>query len=88
MHIGVGSWDYGMIRDDNGNWINPGKGHGKHAATTENAKRYIDFAAQHNITGLLVEGWNTGWEHWIGFEDREGVFDFVTPYPDYDLEEV
>jgi hypothetical protein len=60
----------------------------KHGATTENAKRYIDFAADNNVTGLLVEGWNTGWEHWIGFEDREGVFDFVTPYEDYDLEEV
>ncbi len=37
---------------------------------------------------MLVEGWNTGWNHWIGFDDREGVFDFVTPYADYDLEEV
>lgn len=37
---------------------------------------------------MLVEGWNTGWEHWIGFEDREGVFDFVTPYADYDLDSV
>ncbi len=36
----------------------------------------------------MVEGWNTGWDHWIGFEDREGVFDFITPYPDYDLKEV
>ncbi|MCR9054138.1 MAG: glycoside hydrolase family 97 catalytic domain-containing protein, partial [bacterium] len=61
---------------------------GKHGATTENAKRYIDFAAENNIGAVLVEGWNTGWEHWIGFEDREGVFDFVTPYEDYDLEEV
>lgn len=61
---------------------------GKHGATTENAKKYIDFAAANNIGGLLVEGWNTGWEHWIGFADREGIFDFVTPYPDYNLEEV
>jgi glucan 1,4-alpha-glucosidase len=61
---------------------------GRHGATTENAKKYIDFAAANNITGVLVEGWNTGWEHWIGFEDREGVFDFVTPYSDYDLIEV
>ncbi|MBL4887342.1 MAG: glycoside hydrolase family 97 catalytic domain-containing protein, partial [Flavobacteriaceae bacterium] len=45
-------------------------------------------AAKHGIGGVLVEGWNTGWEHWIGFDDREGVFDFVTPYPDYDIEEV
>lgn len=73
MHVGKASWDMAS---------------GKHGATTENAKRYIDFAAKNNITGLLVEGWNTGWEHWIGFEEREGVFDFVTPYSDYDLEEV
>ncbi|MBS3808441.1 MAG: glycoside hydrolase family 97 protein, partial [Bacteroidales bacterium] len=61
---------------------------GKHGATTEHAKEMIDFAAENNIGGVLVEGWNTGWEHWIGFEDREGVFDFVTSYPDYDLKEV
>ncbi len=73
MHIGTKSWDMAS---------------GRHGATTEYAKQLIDFAAANNIGGLLVEGWNTGWEHWIGFEDREGVFDFVTPYPDYDLEEV
>lgn len=73
MHLNVSSWDVAS---------------GKHGATTENAKRYIDFAAANNITGILVEGWNTGWEHWVGFDDREGIFDFVTPYPDYDLEEV
>ncbi|MHC1705388.1 MAG: glycoside hydrolase family 97 protein [Tenuifilaceae bacterium] len=61
---------------------------GKHGATTENAKKYIDFAAANNIGGLLVEGWNTGWERWIGFDDREGIFDFVTPYSDYNLQEV
>ncbi|MEL7249828.1 MAG: glycoside hydrolase family 97 protein [Bacteroidota bacterium] len=61
---------------------------GRHGATTENTKRYIDFCAENNLGGLLVEGWNTGWERWIGFPDREGVFDFVTPYEDYDLEEV
>lgn len=73
MHIGKSSWDMAS---------------GKHGATTENAKKYIDFAAKNNIGGVLIEGWNTGWEHWIGFEDREGVFDFVTPYPDYNLDEV
>ena len=67
-------------------WVDTGKAHGKHGATTENTRRYIDFAAENNIKGVLVEGWNTGWERWIGFEDREGVFDFVTPYPDYDIE--
>jgi alpha-glucosidase len=70
---------------DKSTWAMEG---GRHGATTENAKAYIDFCAENNIQGLLVEGWNTGWERWIGFEDREGVFDFVTPYPDYDLTEV
>lgn len=87
MHVGKSTWDYGATQDMTSN-TTQSKPHGKHGATTENAKRYIDFAAENGITGVLVEGWNTGWEHWIGFEDREGVFDFVTPYPDYDLEEV
>lgn len=86
MHVGKSTWDYAATQDMNS--FKDGEPHGKHGATTENAKRYIDFAAKNNIGGLLVEGWNTGWEHWIGFEDREGVFDFVTPYPDYDLQEV
>ena len=73
MHLGKSSWD--MASE-------------KHGATTKNAKAFIDFSAKNNIGAVLVEGWNTGWEHWIGFEDREGVFDFVTPYPDYDLKEV
>lgn len=79
MHVNKSQWSY---RDNNG------KPHGMHGATTKNAKAFIDFASANGIGSLLVEGWNTGWEHWIGFEDREGVFDFVTPYPDYDLEEV
>ena len=88
MHLGKSSWDYGMTKDKNDNWVDTGKAHGRHGATTKNVKRFIDFSAKNNIKGVLVEGWNTGWEHWIGFEDREGVFDFVTPYPDYDMEEV
>ena len=84
MHMGKSTWDYGMTQDM-GTWIADGKEHGKHGATNENTMRYIDFAAEHGFSGVLVEGWNTGWEHWIGFDDREGVFDFVTPYPDYDL---
>lgn len=87
MHLGKSSWDYGMEMVD-GKWTDTGKAHGKHGATTENVKNFIDFSARNNIKGVLVEGWNTGWERWIGFEDREGVFDFVTPYPDYDLDEV
>ncbi len=85
MHIDKASWDYGMTMNENKKWVDTGKAHGRHGATNQNTKRYIDFAAANNIKGLLVEGWNTGWERWIGFEDREGVFDFVTPYPDYDL---
>lgn len=89
MHLGKSTWDYAGTQDM-GSWESLAnvKPSGKHGATTANAKRYIDFAAANNIHGLLVEGWNTGWEHWVGFEDREGVFDFVTPYPDYDLKEV
>ena len=87
MHLGKSSWDYGMEMVD-GKWTDTGKAHGRHGATTENVKNFIDFSAKNNIGGVLVEGWNTGWERWIGFEDREGVFDFVTTYPDYDLDEV
>ena len=86
MHIDKATWDYGMTMNSDGKWVDTGKAHGRHGATTENTKKYIDFAAKNNIGGVLVEGWNTGWERWIGFEDREGVFDFITPYPDYDLE--
>ncbi|HLT33375.1 MAG TPA: glycoside hydrolase family 97 catalytic domain-containing protein, partial [Aquaticitalea sp.] len=60
---------------------------GKHGATTENTKRYIDFAAKHGFDGVLVEGWNIGWEDWFG-NWKEDVFDFITPYPDFDIEEV
>ncbi len=63
------------------------KPHGKHGANTENVKRYIDFASEHGFDGLLVEGWNIGWEDWFG-NMKEDVFDFVTPYPDFDLEEL
>lgn len=86
MHVGTRTWDYGASQDMNA--ATGLKPHGKHGATTEYAKELIDFASENNIGGILVEGWNTGWEHWIGFEDREGVFDFVTPYEDYDLKEV
>jgi len=87
MHLGISTWDMEGTQDMSTYTTEQVTG-SKHGATTENAKRYIDFAAENGIKGLLVEGWNTGWDHWIGFEDREGVFDFITPYPDYDLEEV
>lgn len=60
------------------------KPHGKHGATTENVKRYIDFAAEHGFDAVLVEGWNIGWEDWFG-NSKDYVFDFLTPYPDFDL---
>jgi hypothetical protein len=85
MHMGVSTWDYGMTQDMS-TFFEKGKKETKHGATNENTRRYIDFAAEHGFSGVLVEGWNTGWEHWIGFDDREGVFDFVTEYPDYDLD--
>lgn len=89
MHIDKGTWDYGLTQDETtGKWVDTGKAHGRHSATTENAKKYIDFAAKSGIKGLLIEGWNTGWERWFGVPDREGIFDFVTPYPDYDIQEV
>jgi hypothetical protein len=87
MHLGKSTWDYSGNQDMTSSTTGA-KPHGKHGATTENTKAFIDFSAKNNIGAVLVEGWNTGWEHWIGFEDREGVFDFVTPYPDYDLKEV
>lgn len=58
--------------------------HGNHGANNGNVKRYIDFAAEHGFDQLLVEGWNVGWEDWYG-KEKDFVFDFVTPYPDFDI---
>ena len=60
------------------------KPNGKHAANNQNVRKYIDFAAKHGFDQVLVEGWNTGWEDWFGFQ-KDYVFDFVTPYPDFDI---
>lgn len=60
---------------------------GKHAANTEHVKKYIDFAAEHGFDQVLVEGWNVGWEDWFG-KTKDYVFDFVTPYPDFDVREL
>lgn len=87
MHLGISTWDMEATQDMSTH-PQASKTGVKHGATTQNAKRYIDFASKNNISGLLVEGWNTGWNRWIGFDDREGVFDFITPYADYNLEEV
>ncbi|TDE06719.1 glycoside hydrolase family 97 protein [Flavobacterium hiemivividum] len=60
------------------------KPNGTHGATTANVKKYIDFAALHGFDAVLVEGWNQGWEDWFG-HSKDYVFDFVTPYPDFDV---
>ena len=61
------------------------KPHGEHPANNENVKKYIDFAAEHGFDQVLVEGWNVGWEDWFG-HSKDYVFDFQTPYPDFDIE--
>ncbi len=58
--------------------------HGRHGANNENVRRYIDFASEHGFDQVLVEGWNEGWEDWFGHQ-KDYVFDFVTPYPDFDV---
>lgn len=60
---------------------------GTHGAHTANVKRYIDFAAKHGFDGVLVEGWNVGWEDWFG-QAKDHVFDFITPYPDFNVAEI
>lgn len=60
------------------------KPNGRHGANNENVKRYIDFAAAHGFDQVLVEGWNEGWEDWFG-HSKDYVFDFVTPYPDFEV---
>ena len=60
------------------------KPNGRHGANNENVKRYIDFAAANGFDQVLVEGWNEGWEEWFG-HSKDYVFDFVTPYPDFDV---
>lgn len=83
MQTGKATWSYSDYADS----LSPQGGlipNGRHGANTANVKRYIDFAARNNIQGVLVEGWNRGWEDWFG-NWKEDVFDFVTPYPDFDV---
>lgn len=68
MHLGLSTWSMGA----------------NHGATTENAIRYINFASAHGIKGLVIEGWNTGWENW----GKKDAFDFVSPYSDFDIKKV
>ncbi len=63
------------------------KPHGLHGANNEHVRKYIDFAAKHGFDQVLVEGWNTGWEDWFG-HSKDYVFDFVTPYPDFDIKKL
>ena len=83
MHVGKSTWDYAGSQNAT-NFSDTPKASGKHGATTENTKKYIDFAAKNGFDGVLVEGWNVGWEDWNG-NWKEEVFDFVTPYPDFDI---
>ncbi len=71
--IQIGSTDYTKAEPN-----------GTHGATTANVKKHIDFASEHGFDALLVEGWNIGWEDWFG-NHKDYVFDFLTPYPDFDL---
>lgn len=82
MHVGRSSWDYsgGQVGSQQATKV-------PHGATTANVKKYIDFAAKNGIDAVLVEGWNVGWEDWFG-QWKEDVFDFVTPYPDFDVKEL
>ena len=87
MHVGKSTWDFAGSQNAQNAASKELVPSGKHGATTENTKRYIDFAAKHGFDGVLVEGWNVGWEDWFG-NWKEDVFDFLTPYPDFDLKEV
>ncbi|SDJ74569.1 glycoside hydrolase family 97 protein [Flavobacterium noncentrifugens] len=87
MHVGESTWDYAGSQNASNVLDQSLKPTGKHGATTENTKRYIDFAAKNGFDGVLVEGWNTGWEDWAG-NWKEEVFDFVTPYPDFDIKAI
>ncbi|WP_310556558.1 glycoside hydrolase family 97 protein [Flavobacterium sp.] len=87
MHVGIATWDYAGSQNAQNSLSQELLPSGKHGATTKNTKRYIDFAAKHGFDGVLVEGWNVGWEDWFG-NWKENVFDFTTPYPDYELKEI
>ncbi|MDR1090773.1 MAG: glycoside hydrolase family 97 N-terminal domain-containing protein, partial [Prevotella sp.] len=74
--VQLGATDYSTVKPN-----------GKHAANTTHVKEYIDFAALHGFDAVLIEGWNVGWEDWFG-KSKDYVFDFVTPYPDFDVKEL
>jgi hypothetical protein len=76
LSVQLGITDYSKVKPNN-----------NHAANTAHVKRYIDFASEHGFDGVLVEGWNEGWEDWFG-KSKDYVFDFVTPYPDFNVEDI
>ncbi|MEL7002329.1 MAG: glycoside hydrolase family 97 protein [Bacteroidota bacterium] len=89
MITGKSSWSYAnlpSVRLGETDFIKA-KPNGTHAANTAHVKEYIDFAAEHGFDQVLVEGWNQGWEDWFG-KSKDYVFDFLTPYPDFDVEEL
>ena len=87
MIVGRSSWAYTWdlpsvkLHQTNYSRVRP---NGRHLANTDSVRRYIDFAARHGFDQVLVEGWNIGWEDWMGHQ-KDYVFDFQTPYPDFDL---
>ena len=87
MIVGKSNWnytnDFPSIKLDQIDWTKV-KPNGRHAANNKKVKRYIDFAAENGLDEVLVEGWNVGWEDWANMWKRD-VFDFVTPYPDFDI---
>jgi hypothetical protein len=87
MIVGRSSWNYTdefpSVKLDQIDWLKV-KPNGRHAANNEKVRRYIDFAADNGLDQVLVEGWNVGWEDWANMWKRD-VFDFVTPYPDFDI---
>ncbi|MBG8554772.1 glycoside hydrolase family 97 protein [Hymenobacter guriensis] len=89
MITGKSSWSYtnmDNIKLDSVDYKTV-KLNGTHGANNAHVKEYIDFAALHGFDAVLVEGWNTGWEDWFG-KHKDYVFDFVTPYPDFDVQEL
>lgn len=90
MITGKSTWHYtdefAAVKLDQTDFKNA-KPNDTHAANTAHVKEYIDFASEHGFDGLLVEGWNVGWEDWIGHH-KDYVFDFVTPYPDFDVDDI
>ncbi len=87
MIAGYGSWSYTdvpSVKLDSFDYANATP-NGRHSANNERVREYIDFASEHGFDALLVEGWNIGWEDWANCS-KDFVFDFVTPYPDFDID--